>query len=385
MKPVYFDNAATSWPKPRAMMQAMIDYNESIGANPGRSGHRLSIEAARVVYDAREAVASLLGSPDPLSIVFTKNATEALNVVLLGLCAPGDRVVTSAMEHNSVMRPLRFLESRGVKLSTVPCSPAGMLDPEDVRKALRDRTKALVFTHASNVTGTVLPVEALCRIAHENGAYAVLDAAQTAGSLPVDVVRAGVDMLCFTGHKSLMGPQGTGGFYLRKGLEDLLPPLVRGGTGSASEFEEQPGFLPDRFESGTPNALGLAGLAAGVRFVLDQGVDRIREKEMALTRRFLDGLRNTPGMTLYGLSGIEGRIAVVSFNIDGVSPSDVAFRLDDESAVLSRPGLHCAPAAHRTVGTFPEGTVRFSFGFHNTEEEVDLGLEALSRLRARTR
>jgi cysteine desulfurase / selenocysteine lyase len=383
MKPVYFDNAATSWPKPPAMMEAMVEFNESIGANPGRSGHHLSIEAARVVYDARESVARVIGAPDPLTIAFTKNATEALNLVLFGLLKPGDGVVTSAMEHNSVMRPLRFLERQGVVLSIVPCSPAGELDPEDARRALKGGAKVLVVAHASNVTGTIFPVEALCRIAHENGALVVLDAAQTAGSVPIDVIGWGVDILCFTGHKSLMGPQGTGGFHVRKGIEDLLPPFIRGGTGSASEFEEQPDFLPDKFESGTPNALGLAGLAAGVRFVLDEGVDRIREKELVLIRRFVEGLGEIPGAILYGPSGIDARTSVISFNIDGISPSDAAFELDEQFAILSRPGLHCAPAAHRTIGTFPQGTIRFSFGFHNTEDEVNMGLDALSRLAAR--
>jgi cysteine desulfurase / selenocysteine lyase len=380
MKTIYFDNAATSWPKPPGMMEAMSRFNESIGANPGRSGHRLSIEAARVVYETRELVAELINAPDPLSIACTKNATEAINCVLLGLLRPGDHVVTSGMEHNPVMRPLRFLERQGVKLSVVPCSSAGDLNPDEVAGYLRHNTKAIVVTHASNVTGTLLPIDALARIAHEREILFILDASQTAGSIPIHVENTGIDILCFTGHKSLLGPQGTGGFYLRKGLEDRLQPLMRGGTGSASEFEEQPDFVPDRFESGTPNAIGLAGLAAGLRFVLDTGVDVIREKEVRLTQRFLEGMAGIPGVTLYGPKDATHRTAVVSFNIRGASPSDLAFALDERFNILCRPGLHCAPAAHRTLGTFPEGTVRFSFGFFTTKEEIERGLEAVALL-----
>jgi cysteine desulfurase family protein len=382
MKPIYFDNAATSWPKPPAMMEAMARFNESIGGNPGRSGHRLSIEAARVVYEARERVAELIGSPDPLSIAFTKNATEAINCALFGLLKSGDHVVTSGVEHNSVMRPLRFLEQQGVTLSVVPCSPAGVLDPGDAMRAMKKHTKLIVVTHASNVTGTLLPLDTLARIAHERGIVFAVDASQTAGSIPIDVIRTGIDILCFTGHKSLLGPQGTGGFYLRKGLEQRVRPLMRGGTGSASEFEEQPDFLPDKFESGTPNAIGLAGLAAGIRFVLDLRVERIREKETHLTRLFLEGLARIPGAILYGPQDDGQRTAVVSFNIRGISPSELAFELDEQFAVLSRPGLHCAPSAHRTIGTFPEGTVRFSFGHSTTEDEIRRGIEAVAQISA---
>jgi cysteine desulfurase family protein len=362
------------------MMEAMARFNDSVGANPGRSGHSLSIEAARVVYDARELAAKVLGASDPLSIIFTKNATEAINCILLGLLKSGDHVVASAMEHNSVMRPLRFLERQGVEVSIAPCSPAGELDPADAMAAVKSNTSAIVVTHASNVTGTLLPVEALARMARERGIVFILDASQTAGSIPLDVERTGIDILCFTGHKSLLGPQGTGGFYIRKGLDRRVLPLMRGGTGSVSEFEEQPDFLPDRFESGTPNAIGLAGLAAGMRFVLDSGVERIRQKEAALTALFLEGAADIPGMILYGLQDVGRRTAVVSFNIREASPSTVAFELDEQSGVLCRPGLHCAPAAHRTLGTFPGGTVRFSFGYSNTEEDVRLGLEALAAI-----
>lgn len=382
MKQTYFDNAATSWPKPPAMMEAMVRFNDSVGANPGRSGHRLSIDAARVVYEARECVAELIGAPDPLSIAFGKNATEALNTVLLGLLKPGDHVVTSGMEHNSVMRPLRFLERHGVALSVIPCSSAGELDPDDAKNLLNLNTKAIVVTHASNVVGTILPIDKLATIAREREILFIVDATQTAGSVPIDVIRMGVDILCFTGHKALLGPQGTGGFYIRKGLQNRLPPLMRGGTGSASEFEDQPAFLPDRFESGTPNAIGLAGLAAGIGFVLDSGVERIREKEMSLTRQFLTEAAEVPDLILYGPCDAAKSTAVISLNIKGISPSELAFELDEQFGILSRPGLHCAPAAHRTIGTFPDGTVRFSFGCFTTEEDIEYAVDAMKELSA---
>ncbi len=382
MKPIYFDNAATSWPKPPAVMEAMARFNDAIGGNPGRSGHRLSVEAARVVYEARELVARLIGAPDALSIIFTKNATEALNCVLLGLLKPGDHVVTSGMEHNSVMRPLRFLEGQGVELSIVPCSPAGELDPADAARCMKKNTRVVVATHASNVTGALLPIKELAEIAHSHGAVFVADASQTAGCVPIDAAAERVDVLCFTGHKSLLGPQGTGGFYVGKGIGERIAPIMRGGTGSASESEEQPDFLPDRFESGTPNTIGLAGLAAGVRFVLDEGVGRIREREIRLTRQFLDGMQAAPEAVVYGPPDARRRTAVVSFNIRGISPSELAFDLDEGFGVLCRPGLHCAPAAHRTIGTFPQGAVRFSFGFYTTEEEVQAGLEAVAQVAA---
>jgi cysteine desulfurase / selenocysteine lyase len=380
MNHIYFDSAATSWPKPPGMIEAMTRYNENIGANPGRSGHRLSIEAARVIYEAREKTAELIGAADPLSVIFTKNATEAINCALFGLLKPGDHVITSCMEHNSVMRPLRFLEQQGVKLSFALCSPAGEFDPGDVKKLIDRNTKAIMVMHASNVTGTVLPIDVLAAMAREEDVLLIVDAAQTAGSIPINVAKMGVDILCFTGHKSLLGPQGTGGFYVRKGVEGRLTPLMRGGTGSASEHEEQPDFLPDKFESGTPNGIGLAGLGAGVKFVLDTGIDLIREREANLARQFIEGLKGIEGVTIYGSHDAREHTSVVSFNIRGASSSDIAFALDEQFGILCRPGLHCAPAAHHTIGTFPRGTVRFGFGVFNTEAEIQHGLEAVAQL-----
>ncbi len=377
---IYFDNAATSWPKPAAMIAAMIAYNEQIGGSPGRSGHHRSLDAGRIILETREALAELCGCGNSLRIAFTKNATEALNIALSGVLNPGDHVIASAMEHNSVMRPLRYLEAQGVQISVVPCSGAGSLDPEDVRRVIGPRTRLLVVTHASNVTGTIQPLTALGKIARDYGILFCVDAAQTAGALPINVDEMAIDLLAFTGHKSLCGPQGTGGLYVRKGLEKQLRPLMTGGTGSRSEFEEQPDFMPDKYESGTPNTIGLAGLGAGARFVLAEGVEAIRGKEEGLTARFLAGLAALPGVTVYGPPDAASRTAVVSFNIAGVAPSAAALGLDERFGILCRPGLHCAPAAHRTMGTFPQGTIRFGFGYFNKDEEITLALEAIGSL-----
>jgi cysteine desulfurase family protein len=377
---IYFDNAATSWPKPAEMMAEMIHFNEMIGGSSGRSGHHRSLDAGRIILETREALAELFGCDDSLRIVFTKNATEALNIALFGILNPGDHVITSSMEHNSVMRPLRYLESQGVQLSVVSCSGNGRLNPADVLAAIRPQTRLLVVTHASNVTGTIQPLAELGKIARNHEILFCVDAAQTAGSLPIHVDEMAIDLLAFSGHKSLFGPQGTGGLYIRGGLEKQLRPLMMGGTGSRSEFEGQPDFMPDKFEPGTHNTIGIAGLGAGVRFVLGEGVATIRSKEEGLTARFLEGLAALPGVTIYGPPDAASRTAVISFNIAGVSPSEAALELDERFGILCRPGLHCAPAAHRTIGTFSQGTIRFGFGYFNEEEEIAMALEAIRYL-----
>ena len=377
---IYFDNAATSWPKPEAMIKAMVDFNANVGANPGRSGHRLSIEASRVIYRARETIASLLGAGDPHSVIFTRNATEGLNTIVYGLLRPGDHVITSSMEHNSVMRPLRALESEGVELNVVQCSGTGDICPDDIAAVIKKNTRLIVVTHASNVTGTIMPIAGIAEIARKNDVILCVDAAQTVGSIPIDVIKDNIDILVFTGHKSLNGPQGTGGFYIRKGLEKMVSPLERGGTGSRSECEEQPDFMPDRFESGTPNTIGIAGLGAGAAYVAAMGVDAIRAREVALTRLFLNGIHAIKGVKIYGDADPVRRAGLVSFTIDGMSPSDISLHIDERFNIMSRPGLHCAPSAHRTIGTFPDGTVRFSFGIFTTEEEIGIAMKAIETI-----
>jgi cysteine desulfurase family protein len=381
MNKLYLDNAATSFPKPEGMLQAMINYQQAIGSSPGRSGHGLSIEAGRIVFETRLMLAQLFNIDDPLRIAFTKNATEALNIALIGLLKPGDHVVTTSMEHNSVMRPLHFLVSRGVELSVLPCSPEGDVDPEDIREALRPGTKIVVLTHASNITGTIMPIEEIGAITAQRNIVLCVDAAQTAGTLTIDVEKTSIDLLAFSGHKSLYGPQGTGGLFIRGGLEKKIEPLMRGGTGSHSEFEDQPDFMPDKYESGTPNTIGLAGLRAGIAFIGKQTVEAIRKKKALLTQRFIDQLKEMQDdVTVYGHQDSSKQTAVVSFNLKNVTSSDAALYFEEKWGIMCRPGLHCAPSAHKTIGTFPRGTVRFSFGFFHTEEDIDYAAEAVRQI-----
>ncbi len=376
---IYLDNSATSWPKPSRVKEAMIKFIEEVGANPGRSGHLLSIEAARIIYETREALSNLFHVKDPLRIVFTLNVTESLNLALKGLLKPGDHVVTSSMEHNSVMRPLRDLEKKGIEVSIIPCSSEGKLDPQELEKRIQSNTRMIVLNHASNVTGTLLPIKEAGLISRKYNLLFLVDAAQTAGAYPIDMERDEIDLLAFTGHKSLYGPQGTGGLVIGERVKEKeMIPLKQGGTGSRSEFEEQPDFLPDRFESGTPNGVGLAGLLAGVQFVLEKGVEQIHQQEIGLTQKLIKGLKEIPQVKLYGPEKGEQKIATLSFNIANFSPSDVALRLEREFGILCRPGLHCAPAAHRTIGTFPDGTVRFGLGAFNTEGEIEAVIHAVS-------
>ena len=372
---IYFDNAATSWPKPPAVAAAMVDQLEHAGGNPGRAGHRLSLAAARVVADARDAVAQLFNVADPSRIVFTHNATHALNIALQGLLRPGDHVVTTSVEHNSVMRPLRHLERAGVELTVVACRRDGTLDVDAVGRALRSNTRLLVATHASNVSGTLLPIGELAARARGRGVLLLVDASQTAGAVPIDVAAMGIDLLAFTGHKALLGPTGTGGLYIRDGVDPT--PMLRGGTGSESAHEVQPLFLPDAHESGTVNVTGLAGLHASVRFLLDIGIDAVRAHEQELVTRLLSAVQGVPGLRVHGPLDPRVKCGTVSFTLNGATSSEVALLLDESFNVMARAGLHCAPAAHKTLGTFPTGTVRFSLSWFNTEAEVDTAARAL--------
>jgi cysteine desulfurase family protein len=382
---IYLDNAASSWPKPDTTWQAMEHFMRSVGANPGRSGHRLSIEAGRIINEAREALAELFAIDDPLRIVFTRNATESLNLAIFGILQSGDHCVTSSMEHNSVMRPLRALEKKGLELTAVSCSSKGELDPRGIEKAIKKNTRLIVTTHASNIIGTLMPIAEVGAIARTHGILYCIDAAQTAGAYPIDVETMKIDLLAFTGHKSLFGPQGTGGLYISEELEEKLEPLMRGGTGSRSEFQEQPDFMPDKYESGTPNTVGIAGLGAGVRFCLEQGVAHIREKEEGLTRMLIEGLGAITHVLVHGCGDAEKQVAICSFSIRDLAPSAITMELDEEFGIMTRPGLHCAPIAHQTIGTSPEGTVRLSAGYFTTEEEISLALEAVEKIAARSR
>ncbi|MGI6603597.1 MAG: aminotransferase class V-fold PLP-dependent enzyme [bacterium] len=380
---IYLDNAATSNPKPDTVWQAMESYMRTLGTSPGRGGYASSLASGRLVFSTRSRVCSLFNVPTEKQVVFMPNVTYALNTAFKGLLVPGDHVITSSMEHNSVIRPLRFLEAEGdIEVSIVPCNSKGELDPEDVRKALRPDTKMIVLTAASNVTGTLMPIHAVGRIAREAGVYYVLDTAQAAGYLDLNFGDLATDVLAFTGHKSLYGPPGTGGFVLSERAAAQMVPLVQGGTGSRSDREEQPEDLPDKFEAGTLNTVGIAGLGAGVEFVLEQGLARIRVHESNLTRLFIAGLREISGLRFYGPDEDRERVPTVSVTLPGLDLGEVAYRLDAEYGIMVRSGLHCSPLAHRTIGTFPEGTLRFSFGYFNTEVDVHAALQALERFAA---
>lgn len=378
---IYLDHAATSWPKPECVHDAVSRYMRDVGASPGRSGHRRANDAERLRLDAREAVAELFGVSDPMRVVFTLNGTTALNMVLRGLLTPGAHAVTTGMEHNAVMRPLRALEQQGVAVDVARCGTDGTLEPAAVDEHIRPETRLIIVNHASNVCGTVLPIREIGELARARGVPLLVDAAQTAGVWPLDMRADNVDLLAFTGHKGLLGPSGTGGLIISEGFDiDRLPPLVAGGTGSRSEQESQPDFLPDKYEAGTPNTAGLAGLAAGVRYVLELGVEQVRARTQGWTERLINGLRRIEGVRLVGTQDARRQVAVVSFTIDGWSVSELAHALDERFGIMCRPGLHCAPRAHRTLGTLPHGTLRFALGSSSSEDEVDAALAAVAQL-----
>ncbi|MCR4420438.1 MAG: aminotransferase class V-fold PLP-dependent enzyme [Clostridia bacterium] len=378
---IYLDNAATSFPKPEAVYRAVLDAMRRVGASAGRSTYRRALEAERLVFEARLALCRLFNIADPTRLVFTANATEALNLALKGFLRPGDEVVTSSVEHNAVWRPLKVLErTRGIVVTAVPCQKDGTLPLEALEKALGPRTRLVVLTHASNVVGTLLPVAEAGRLTRPRGIVFLVDAAQTAGVYPIDVEAMNIDLLAFTGHKGLLGPMGTGGLYVREGVE--LVPLKEGGTGGQSLLEEQPSTLPERYEAGTMNVPGLAGLKAGVETLVAEGVDRVRKREKELTAYALQELASIPGLVLYGPGEAERQVGIVSFNLEGLEADRVALLLDRVYDIQVRAGLHCAPQAHRTIGTLEQGTVRVGLGYFNREGDVKALVRALRALRA---
>ncbi len=381
---IYLDNAATSFPKPPEVMAAMTRYATAVGASPGRSGHRLAAAAGRLVFQVREQAARLFNVSDSSRIIFTKNVTEALNLTISGLVQPGDRVLTTAMEHNSVIRPLRYLEQEGrITLDIIPTTPTGEPDIDQLRQLLRQKSFQLaVLNHGSNVTGNIFPLAETIPLIKAEGITVIIDGAQTAGAVPVDLKALDSDIFCFTGHKSLFGPQGTGGFVLKEGV--LPSPLIRGGTGSRSEAEYQPEFLPDYYESGTPNTIGLAGLGAALRFINQTTIEKIHHREQELTKRLWQGLSGINDLTLYGPDEDQNRLPVISFTLNSLTPAEIAFNLDRHHDIMVRVGLHCAPLAHKTIGTFPQGTVRLAPGYFNTDQEMETVIEAIGKMAARS-
>lgn len=376
---IYLDNAATTYPKPERVYQAMDRFAREVGGNPGRSGHHRALDSGREVLAAREALARLFRVDDPSRIIFTKNATEALNLVILGRLREGGHAVITSLEHNSVWRPLEALAARGkVSYTILPCGADGSLDLAELRRAIIPGTRLVACTHASNVTGALLPAREIAEVAMEEGVPLLLDAAQTAGRVEIYPREMGVAYLAFTGHKELFGPQGTGGLYIAPGWE--VEPLTCGGTGSRSESSLQPEFLPDRYESGTLNAHGIAGLRAGVEYILERGIPEIRRHEEELTGMLLEGLSDLPGAVVYGPREWKRRVGIVSFNLGDYSSSELASLLDEEFGICVRSGLHCSPLAHRTLGTLQRGVVRASLSCMNTGEEVEALIRALRAL-----
>ena len=379
----YLDNASTTYPKPQCVAEAVAHYITNVGCNVSRGGYETAYSAEEMVFETREWLAELFGASDCRCVAFTKNVTESLNVLLKGFLKSGDHVIVSAMEHNAVMRPLVQLEKQGISFSRVPCREDGTLIFEEFEPLIRDNTRLVVMTMASNVCGTLLPLEKVGALCKARGIRFFVDCAQTAGVWNVDMKTLGADAIAFTGHKGLLAPQGIGGFVLNEDIVSEIEPLLSGGTGSLSHTEDIPSFLPDRFEPGTMNLPGIAGLHASLAYLREQGIDKLREHELSLTKRFLSGLfplEAAGKIRIVGKRDTDGRSSVVSIQTLTRELAETAFELDDTYGIMTRVGLHCAPNAHKTLGTYPTGTIRFSFGVFNTEEDVDSALEALNAL-----
>ncbi|MDA3814224.1 MAG: aminotransferase class V-fold PLP-dependent enzyme [Candidatus Cloacimonetes bacterium] len=381
---IYFDNAATSFPKPDCVTTAVVHYLTQIGANPGRSGHKLAIEAGQIVFKTRKSIAALFGLKNPMHVIFTSNATEALNTAIKGVLQKGDHVVTSSMEHNSTIRPLHEMEKEGIiSLSIIKADKIGILDPEKIRKAITAKTKAVVINHASNVIGCIQPIREIGKICRENGVIFIVDCAQSAGVVPINIDQDNIDILAFAGHKGLYGPTGTGGMVIADGFDfKKIKPLKYGGTGSLSDKIEQPDFLPDRFESGTLNVAGLSGLLAGSEYIQnrDGGIRGILEHKIELQNYFIQQAEMLiKDFCCYSSFQLPST-GVVAFSINNFSVSETAQILSDKYGIMCRQGLHCSTLAHQTIGTFPAGTLRFGFSIFNKKEELDLAVQALKSI-----
>lgn len=374
---IYFDNAATTLQKPEGVEEAVIRALRSAG-NAGRGAHEPTLAASRLLYHTREKLAKLFGVSDPSRIAFTGNATEALNMAIQGIFRPGDHVITSVCEHNSVLRPLYLMGERGVALSFIDVDDKGRLRYDLMEELVRKETKALVLTHASNLTGNVTDLERAAAFAKKYGLLLVVDGAQSAGILPVSAEALGIDVFCFTGHKGLLGSQGTGGIYVREGLE--IAPLKVGGSGIHSFDQEHPALMPTALEAGTLNVHGIAGLGASVDDILQTGTDTILKKEMALARRFICGIQDLPEIHIYGDLEAEIRTGIVSLNIGAEDSAQISDILWEDYEICVRAGAHCAPLMHKALGTVEQGAVRFSFSYYNTIEEIDIAIQALREL-----
>ena len=375
---IYLDNAATTFPKPEAVYDSMMDCMKNYCANPGRAGHKLAMKAAREIYDTRENIAKLFNIDNPMNIVFTNNATDSLNLAIKGVVSTGDHIITTSMEHNSVIRPIKALEKLGIENTIVECDKEGFLDINNLEKAIKPNTRLIVTTHASNVCGTLIDIKAVSEVAKSNNILYLVDASQTAGVYNIDLKEVEADMVAAPGHKGLLGPQGTGILYIREGLN--LDILKEGGTGSKSEDLFQPELLPDKYESGTHNTPGIVGLNEGIKFIFNEGIDKIKQHEEELCKYMLERLEEVPNIKIYGPKDASKRASVITINIGNMDSGEITFLLDSEYNIATRSGIHCAPLAHKTLGTLEQGAVRFSLGYFNTKEDIDKAIEALKEI-----
>lgn len=382
MKKIYLDNASTTFPKPKQVAEVVYRYMTQIGSNISRGGYDSAYRTEEIVYETRQNLADLFHAADCKNVIFTKNVTESLNIILKGFLQPGDHVIVSSMEHNAVMRPLVQLCSNGVSFTRVQCAKDGTMDSKKLAECLQKNTKMVVMTHASNVCGTLLPIREIGQFCRNHNLKFAVDMAQTAGVYDIDMQKMNIDALAFTGHKGLLGPQGIGGFILQEDMIEKIEPLISGGTGSISHTEEIPHFMPDRFEAGTMNLPGIIGLNAGLNWLKQATVEKIRHHELELTQYFLDGISSLDNKNIraVGRKDSSGRTGVVSVVVENREMAQIAYELDSEYGIMTRVGLHCAPSAHKTLGTYPEGTIRFSFGWQNTKEDIDIAVNALATL-----
>lgn len=380
MNYIYLDNASTTFPKAPNVASAMADYITNCGININRGSYSLAYDVEDIIYTTRQRLHTLFNGHDPSHVIFTQNVTMSLNMVIKGLLKAGDHVLVSSMEHNAVMRPLTQLLDEGITFDTIPCDSTGSIQMDSIEPLIRPNTVALIINHASNVCGTIQPLKSIGQICKAHNLQFIVDAAQTAGVIPIDVKACHIDALCFTGHKGLLGPQGIGGIILTKEMAQTLTPLIAGGTGSFSHLETMPTHMPDAFEAGTLNLPGIIGLNEGLDYIESQGMENIHNHELVLTQSFLEGLQSIDGINIVGKQNIQDRTAVVSITIDGMDPASIAYELESTYYIMTRVGLHCAPRAHQTLGTYPEGTVRFSFGYANTLKDVESALSALNTI-----
>ncbi len=378
---IYLDNAATTFPKPQAVYNGMLNFMTSIGASPGRGSYAEALQSSRLVYNTRESLCKLFNFDKPENVIFTSNITHSLNILLKGVIKEGWHIITTSMEHNSVLRPLFQLKDvMNIEIDVLECSKDGLLDIEDFKSKIRQDTKLVVMSHASNIVGTIQPLEEIGKICKENNILFIIDSAQTAGSIELDFKKLGCNALAFTGHKSLLGPQGIGGFLIDDKLNSMCNTYMTGGTGSLSSSISQPDFLPDKFESGTLNTPGIVGLNYGIDYIKNVGIEEIKSHEGELCKIFLNALSNMNDIILYGLNTEKNRIPTVSINFKRMDSSEVSYILDSEYGIMTRTGLHCAPLAHKTIGTYPIGTLRFSIGPFNDLKDINYTIDSLNKI-----